>query len=91
MVDINLDGLFANFEIILPDLDPCFPCNSICNLFDEMKAISIPENRAENDKQIAMRLIKYGSIQEKIQDLFGFLSLIILYKSNRDILNIKIQ
>ena len=62
MVEINRDGLLANLEIIRPDVEPCFPCNSIWSLLDEIKAISIPEKRAENNKQTTIKLMRYRSI-----------------------------
>ena len=47
MVAINLDGLFVIFFKKLEKNPYCFFSNSKCILFDETKAISIPEKKAE--------------------------------------------
>jgi hypothetical protein len=48
VVLINLEGLFTKLERILAVKLPCLLFNSINNLLDDIKAISVPAKKAEN-------------------------------------------
>lgn len=48
---INPEGLLTKREIIFPERKPLFLSSSIRNLFDDTKAISIPEKKAENNSE----------------------------------------
>ncbi len=55
MVAMNSPGLLVKNEIILEPKAPCFLSSSIRSLLDEIKAISIPEKKAE--KRIETNMI----------------------------------
>jgi hypothetical protein len=54
MVAINLEGDFTKFHKILAEKLPWLRSSSILNLFEERKAISVPEANAEKSREIIM-------------------------------------
>ena len=51
IVAINQAGLSLKYERIFAPISPLLLSNSIFNLFEEIKAISIPEKKAEHKRE----------------------------------------
>ena len=69
IVVINLDDLWVIFFKILGTSPSLFFSSSMCNLFAETKAISIPEKKADN--KIEIRII-ISSISMSIKNTTYF-------------------
>jgi hypothetical protein len=54
IVAINLEGFAVNRDKIFPRKSPCFFSSSIWILLEDTKAISIPEKKADSNKDPTM-------------------------------------
>lgn len=59
MVPIKRDGCLRKPDNNRAENAPCLLSSSIFNLLEVKKAISIPEKKAEKNKVIAIRIIKF--------------------------------